>query len=64
MSDNIDRLFAIGKQKYLNYDVRQPYKAEGLKISQGLLIMSSQAEAEYLKTDFNYPSYKIFDPQN
>ena len=31
MSDNIDRLLATGKQKYLNYDVRQPYKVEGLK---------------------------------
>ena len=26
MSDNIERLFATGKQKYFNYDVRQPYK--------------------------------------
>ena len=62
MSDNIDRLLATGKQKYLNYEVRQPYKVEGLKISQGLSMMTSQAE--YLKTGFNYPSYKIFDPQN
>ena len=62
MSDNIERLFATGKQKYLNYDVRQPYKVEGLKISQGLSMMTSQAE--YLKTGFNYSSYKIFDPQN
>ena len=62
MSDNIERLFATGKQKYLNYDVRQPYKVEGLKITQGLSMMTSQAE--YLKTGFNYPSYKIFDPQN
>ena len=62
MSDNIDRLFATSKQKYLNYDVRQTYKVEGLKIAQGLSMMTSQAE--YLKTGFNYPSYKIFDPQN
>ena len=62
MSDNIDRLLASGKQKYLNYDVRQPYKVEGLKIAQGLSMMTSQAE--YLKSGFNYPSYKIFDPQN
>ena len=62
MSDNIDRLLASSKQKYLNYEVRQPYKVEGLKISQGLSMMTSQAE--YLKTGFNYPSYKIFDPQN
>ena len=61
MSDNIDRLLT-GKQKYLNYDVRQPYKVEGLKISQGLSMMTSQAA--YLKTGFNYPSYKIFDLQN
>ena len=61
MSDNIDRLLTTGKQK-LNYEVRQPYKVEGLKISQGLSMMTSQVE--YLKTGFNYPSYKIFDPQN
>jgi len=60
MSDNIDRLLATGKQKHLNYDVRQPYKVEGLKIAQGLSMMTSQAE--YLKTGFNYPSYKLFDP--
>ena len=62
MSDNIDRLLATGKQKYLNYDVKQPYRVEGLKIAQGLSMMTSQSE--YLKTGFNYPSYKVFDPQN
>ena len=62
MSDNIDRLLATGKQKYLNYEVRQPYKVEGHKIAQGLSMMTSQVE--YLKTGFNYPSYKVFDPQN
>ena len=36
MSDNIDRLLATGVQKYLNYEVRQPYKVEGHKIAQGL----------------------------
>ena len=61
MSDNIDRLLATGKQKYLNYEVKQPYKVEGHKISQGL---SMTSQVEYLKTGFNYPSYKIFDPQN
>ena len=61
MSDNINRLLASGKQKYLNYEVRQPYKVEGHKIAQGLSIMTSQSE--YLKTGFNYPSYKLFDPR-
>ena len=62
MSDNINRLLATGKQKYLNYDVKQLYKVEGHKIAQGLSMMTSQAE--YLKTGFNYPSYKLFDPYN
>ena len=44
MSDEIDRLLATGKQKYLNYEVRQPYKVKGLKIFQGLSMMTSQAE--------------------
>ena len=60
MSDNINRLLVSGKQKYLNYEVRQPYKVKGHKIAQGLSMMTSQAE--YLKTGFNYPSYKLFDP--
>ena len=62
MSDNINRLLASSNQKFLNYDVRQPYKVEGYKIAQGLSMITSQAE--YLKTGFNYPSYKVFDPQN
>ena len=61
MSDNINRLLASSNQKFLNYDVRQPYKVEGHKIAQGFSMMTSQAE--YLKTGFNYPSYKVFDPQ-
>ena len=36
MSDNINRPLASDKQKYLNYEVRQPYKVEGHKIAQGL----------------------------
>ena len=62
MSDNINKLLATGNQRFLNYNVRQPFKVDGQQISSGLSIMTSQHE--YLKTGFNYPSYRMFDPQN
>ena len=62
MSNNINKLLATGSQKFLNYDIRQPYKVDGQQISNGLSIMTSMQE--YLKSGFNYPSLRTFDPQN
>ena len=62
MSDNINKLLATCSQKFLNYDIRQPYKVDGQQISNGLSIMTSMQE--YLKSGFNYPSLRTFDPQN
>ena len=62
MADNIVKLQATGKQKYLNYDIRQPYKVATMSLTSNLSIVTSQNE--YYKTGFIYPSFKMIDPQN
>lgn len=62
MADNIARLQATGKQKYLNYDIRQPFKVAAQNLANNLQMVTSQSEL--LKTGFLYPSYKILDTQN
>ena len=62
MADNIARLQATGKQKYLNYDIRQPFKVTPQNIASNLQMVTSQSE--FQKTGFLYPSYKILDTQN
>ena len=62
MADNIDRLKATKQQKYLNYDIRQPFKVTGNTYADNLKMLTSQSE--FYKTGFMYPSYKTFDPQN
>ena len=62
MSDNIARLQSTGKQKYLNYDIRQPLKVSTMALASNLSMVTSQNE--YLKTGFLYPSLKMIDPQN
>ena len=62
MADNIAKLQATGKQKYLNYDIRQPYKVASMALANNLSMVTSQNE--YYKTGFLYPSFKMIDPQN
>ena len=62
MADNIAKLQATGKQKYLNYDIRQPYKVASMALANDLSMVTSQNE--YYKTGFLYPSFKMVDPQN
>lgn len=50
MADNINRLAATGKQKFLKYSVRQPYKVQGFTLGSDLAMLTSQNE--YLKTSF------------
>ena len=62
MADNIARLQATGKQKYLNYDIRQPFKVTPQNIAGNVQMVTSPSELQ--KTGFLYPSYKILDTQN
>ena len=63
MADNIAKLQATGKQKYLNYKVNKPYKVGTISLT-GISLSMITSEQEFRKTGFLYPSFKMIDPRN